>query len=479
MKILDRYVLKSFFTPFLAAFFVVLFVLVMQAVWLAFDDIAGKGIDVSFVLKFLAYLSLMLVPTALPIAILLSSIMSLGNLSENYEFAAIKSAGISLKRTILPLVIVAFVLSIFNYIFLNNVYPWASFKQKNLYYNIKKKKPALAFVPGQFNTEIPGYSIKFDEKYGAEKNFLKNVQISDLTDGKGKVKVITAQKGEITSEENSKYLTFTLYDGNYYEEHWANSYKKRQRMPASKGVFQKYIINIDVSDLDNNNNLDEENIKEHYSMLTIKQLRNISKERKEKYDDYIKYKADFLQNLIKSYRLRYYPTTPSIESLESNILQNFDYLNQRAVIDQSIDILSRATQKNDTEKQTFKDRRKWLNLFDFEASNRISFALACLVLFFIGAPLGSIIRKGGFGFPMVTAIIIFVAYYFLSQFSRKLAEESAVTSFVGSWISNLTLLPLGIYLTHKATKGKAFTGFSAFTEKITSLFKRKNKENES
>src|SRR5210317_597698 len=142
----------------------------MQALWLAFDEIAGKGIDIFFVLKFLGYLSLILTPTALPIGILLSSIMALGNLSENYEFAAIKSAGVSLRRVMKPLVIFTLFLSALNFVFLNNVYPWATLKQKNLYLNMKKKKPALALVPGAFNTDIPGFSIKFAEKYGEEEN---------------------------------------------------------------------------------------------------------------------------------------------------------------------------------------------------------------------------------------------------------------------------------------------------------------------
>lgn len=474
MKILDKYILKSFFSPFLAAFFIVLFILVMQAVWLAFDDIAGKGIDIVFILKFLIYLSLMVVPTALPIAILLSSIMVLGTLSENYEFAAIKSAGISLRRTILPLVIITLSLSALDFVFLNNVYPWASLKQKNLYYNIRKKEPALALVPGQFNTEIPGYTIKFDEKYGEEKKLLKNVQISDLTQGKGKVKVITAKKGEITSEEGSKYLTLILYDGNYYEDHISSSYKKRKRMPFSKGNFKKYNINIDISSLDNNDGLDDENIKEHYSMLTISQLKKTSNDRKKKYDAHIEFKTNFLGNLVESKNLHPYDSL-TYKNTEKNVLANFNHLNQRTVMEQSIDLLNRVISKNKNEKQNFKERRKWLNLFDYEAANRISFALACLVLFFIGAPLGSIIRKGGFGFPMVTAIIIFVTYYFISQFSKNLAEESAISALFASWISTLVLLPLGIILTQMATKGNTFAGISNITHKISTLIKNRKK----
>ncbi len=476
MKILDRYILKSFFTPFIATFLIVVFILVMQAVWLAFDDIAGKGIDLIFILKFLGYLALVVTPMAFPIAILLSSIMTLGNLSENYELASIKSAGISLRRTLLPLIIATIFLSGLDFIFLNNIYPWAALKQKNLYYNIRKKQPALALIPGQFNMDIPGYTIKFDEKYGEKENLLRNVQISDLSGGNGKVKVITAKKGEITTEEGSKYLTFNLYDGRYYEEHTAVNYKKRKRMPASKGTFQKYVVNMDVSALDNNKDLDNENVKEHYAMLSVRQLNKKSGERKVEYDKLIQHKASFLENLIKLKFLYPAKDTLSIKKMSNSLLENYDVVSQPMVLDQSIELVDRAIQRNKNEKKNFKDHRKWLNLYDFEMHHRIAFALACLVLFFIGAPLGSIIRKGGFGLPMVLAIIVFVTYYFINQFSKNLAEESAITAPLASWISTIILLPIGLYITRMATKGKMFAGFNGLKNKVVSLLKRKKNE---
>ena len=165
MKILDRYILKSFLVPFFATFLIVLFVLVMQALWQTFENIAGKGIGLAFIFKFLYYTALMIIPQALPIGVLLSSIMALGSLGENYEFAAAKSAGISLQRLLRPLAILAIFLSGINFFFLNNVYPYAVFKQLNLKQNIKKKQPAMALIPGSFNTEIPNYQIKFEEMF--------------------------------------------------------------------------------------------------------------------------------------------------------------------------------------------------------------------------------------------------------------------------------------------------------------------------
>ena len=184
MKILDKYLLKSFLVPFFATFLIILFVLVMQALWMAFDSIAGKGIGLFFIFKFLYYTALVVSSQALPIAVLLSSIMALGNLSENYEFAAIKSANISLMRMMRPLIILTLLISILNFLSLNYVFPYATLKQKNLTNNIKKKTPALALIPGSFNTEIPNYQIKFDEKYGENQNLLKKILIYDLSSKK-------------------------------------------------------------------------------------------------------------------------------------------------------------------------------------------------------------------------------------------------------------------------------------------------------
>jgi lipopolysaccharide export system permease protein len=473
LKVLDKYILKSFLQPFLATFFVVLFVLVMQALWLAFDQIAGKGIDIFFILKFLGYLGLILTPTALPIGILLSSIMALGNLSENYEMAAIKSAGVSLKRVIKPLIFLTLMLSALNFVFLNNIYPWATLKQKNLYLNMKKKKPALALVAGSFNTEIPGYSIKFDEKYGEEKNLLKNVQIADLTKGRGKIKVITAKKGIISTEPGSKYLTLTLENGKYYEDDIkrAATPKDRAKMPFSNASFDKYTINIDISSF-NDTSLNDEKVKQHHGMLSIKQLDSISKQQKKAYDIYIENRTNIFNKTIETKKLHKYPDSLINKKIISPVLDNFVVKNKSIVLDEAIRKVNRVIERNNVRKKGFKDKRKILNLYDYEFGYRISFSLACLVLFFIGAPLGSIIRKGGFGVPMLFAIIIFVTYFFITQLGKNLAEESAISAQIGSWLATFIMLPLGILLTRRATKGMGIFNIDAVFDKIKTLFKK-------
>lgn len=228
MKTLDKYLIKNFLVPFTASFLIALFVLVMQALWIVFDDIAGKGIGFDVILKFLWYMCLFVTPQALPISVLLSSIMTMGNLGENYELAAIKSSGISFYRFLRPLMITVSLITVANYFLINYTYPYASLKQKNLLLNIKKTQPTMALVAGSFNDEIPGWSIKFSKKYGPENNLLDDVIIIDTKGAKEDDIVITAKSGKITTEEGSKYMTLVLHDGYYFQDHTSKKKKKER-----------------------------------------------------------------------------------------------------------------------------------------------------------------------------------------------------------------------------------------------------------
>lgn len=443
----------------------------MQAVWVGFDQISGKGVSMSFILKFIGYLALTVVPMAIPIGILLSSIMALGDFAENYEFAAIKSAGISLKRFILPIALLTVLLSSVNFLFLNYVFPHAMLKQKNMFNNVKKKQPALALVPGTFNTEIPGYIIKFDEKYGEEKNFLKNVQISDLSARQGKIKVITAENAEITTEEGSKYMTFILNDGHYYEEHIEKKKQDKIKMPASKATFEKYTINIDVSSF-SNDGLEEEKVDNDRQMLSLSQINTRSDTVKLSYDTFLKNIALRKYVAFNAKSLHSYPDSIVNQNLKYPILDNFELKQKISVIENANQLIERQIKNTNSSTPRFKRERKYLNQYDHEFHNRLAFSFACLVLFFIGAPLGSIIRKGGFGLPMVMAIVIFVIYFFISSLGKNLAEESAITAIVGGWLSTAILLPFGILLTRRAAKDMGLFNIDTFFESIKNLLNR-------
>ncbi len=440
--------------------------------WLAFDSFAGKGIGVVIILKFLWYSALMAAPQALPIGVLLSSIMTLGSLSENYEFAAAKSAGISLPRMVRSLVFLALFLSSINFLFLNYVYPYAVLKQLNLRHNIRKKQPALALVPGSFNTEIPNYQIKFEEKYGEEKNLLKKVLIYDLSSRKGNNKIITAEKGKIISEEGSRYMTLELYDGYYFEQHDKKgaNYREQLKMPASHADFDEYTINIDVSSLDGTD-LDDLKYTKNFNMLSMKQLKDTIPTLKKNYDTYISNRAKNLFLTLDISDLHQYPDSLKNSELSQDILSNFDIDQQDEIMSTAASKLERTLNNQKSYKNNLKDRRKWLNLHDIEYYNRVAFSLSCLLLFFIGAPLGSIIRKGGMGLPMILAISVYVLYFFTNTFGRNMAEESTVTAIAGSWIAVALMLPLALILTIRATKDKGLFDINGFFNSIITFFK--------
>jgi len=219
MKKLNSYIIKSFASPFIATFFLVLFFLIMQFFWLYVDDLIGKGLSLWVIVKLLYYISLTLVPMALPLAILLSSIMTFGNLSENYELAAMKSAGVSLYRIMRPLIVMMMLMAILTFYYSNYAIPYANFKSKNLLYNITKQKPTLNLKEGIFNTSIPGFSIRIKEKSGKDEQFLKDVIIYDHNAGRGNSKSITAKRGEMDLVGAGKYLSLTLLMATFLKKH--------------------------------------------------------------------------------------------------------------------------------------------------------------------------------------------------------------------------------------------------------------------
>ncbi|MCB0475452.1 MAG: LptF/LptG family permease [Flavobacteriaceae bacterium] len=471
MKILNRYILKSFLVPFLATFLIILFVLVMQTLWLQFDKIAGKGIDLTYIMKFLGYLAQMQIPLALPIAILLSSIMALGTLAENYEFAAVKSAGISLRTFIRPLVILMLLLSGLNFLFLNYAFPRAAFKFKNMLLEMQKTQPALALIPGTFNTDIPGYSIKFAEKYGENDDQLKDVLIYyDLDRNRGNNKVISADRGQITTDEGSKYMTLKLFDGyNYQALDPANrSYKESLKMPFAKSHFDEYTINIDISELQNVN-LNE--YKQDREMLSLKQLSYYTDSLKPPYDEYIKTKA---HNFLLRAGITKIAEVDSVElkGLSTDILSNYDSITKGNIIVNATSMSTTALDDIKGYTNILKNKQKLINVYNTEYHRRLAYSLACLVLFFIGAPLGSIIRKGGFGFPMILAIVIFVIYYFISTFGKNMAQSSSITAVLGGWLSTLILLPFGLFLMRRATQDKGIFNVDLFLQPITNFFRK-------
>lgn len=368
-------------------------------------------------------------------------------------------------------------LSGLNFLFLNYAFPRAAFKFKNMLLDMQKTQPALALVPGTFNTEIPGYSIKFAEKYGKDDNLLRDVHIYyDLNKVSANSKVIKAKNGKISTEEGSKYMTLVLNDGYHYEEMptTRKTYVEQQRMPATKAHFDEYIVNIDISTLSNINTRD---YKEDREMLSLKQLSYYTDSLKLPYDEYIASKANNF--LIRTGIKTMAKDSTNFSNLNKDILENYDSIKRIAIVKNAINLAKRATDDIKGFKTVLKGKQKFLNVYNTEFHRRLAFSFACLVLFFIGAPLGSIIRKGGFGFPMILAITIFVIYFFISTLGKNMAHSSTITPVLGGWLSSIILLPFGFLLMKRATKDKGIFNVDLFLLPLTNFFKKLFKIKES
>jgi len=395
---------------------------------------------------------------ALPLAILLSSIMTFGSLSENYELAAMKSAGVSLYKIMRPLIALMMIMAVLTFYFSNYAVPYANFKSKNLLYNITKQKPSLNLKEGIFNTSIPGYSIRIKEKSGEDDQFISDVIIYDHNSGKGNNKSITAKKGEMDLAGGGKYLKLTLFDGYMFEE--ASDLKKKKdkkRQPFTKTQFSKDIVYIDLSSF-NMDNINDENFSNNYAMMNIDQLdiaidslQNKYNDTRDSYNKKVNSKLRYTVLELDSTNIKYaeisatklneVDSTDAISSIDSGISENLilslfnDNTRKRNdVINAGI---VQARKMNDylgEVKKTQNYRRENIAKHIMEIHRKYAFSYVCIVMFFIGAPLGAIIRKGGLGMPVVVAIIIFIFYHVMSLTFEKLGKAGELSPLLSRWL---------------------------------------------
>lgn len=446
IKKLDKLILKSFIGPFIATFFIAFFVLMMQSLWKYIDDLVGKDLDLLTIGKFLWYASASLLILAIPIAILISSIMTFGNLGETFELVAIKSSGISLLRFMQPLIFVCVLLSFVSFFFANNVIPYANLKFKTLYYDIAYKKPALDLKEGTFYTQIPGYAIKVGKKDKDQKtihNVVIYEQQSQLQDNG-----IIAESGIMQLSSNKKYLEFILQNGYRYQERGNLSDTATEFIRLG---FKEYKKLFDLSALQMNTTADS-TFKNDSRMLSIRQLnRNI--------DSLKKSEKEFTTKLEKevSGQLKYLQQADSMASNIPPVKSKAKSIDDIIPDSARMQVYEGAVNMANSLKNSFaftgndlESRRMEKRYSEIEWHRKFSFSLACLVLFFVGAPLGSIIRKGGLGMPLVVAIIFFVIFHLLNIFGEKFAKENITSVFTGMWLSVFVLAPAGIFLTYKA-----------------------------
>jgi lipopolysaccharide export system permease protein len=474
MKILDRYILTTYLKTFLSVLIILMLIFVLQTVWLYISELAGKDLDMATVGKFLLYFMPKLMPLVLPLTILLASIMVFGNFAENYEFAAMKSTGISLQRAMRGLSIFIVGLAITTFFFTNNVIPWAEYNSYNLRKNIAQLKPAMAIAEGQFN-EIGSINIKIDKKSGDRGQYLEKVVMHLKSENRiGNFKVIIAEKGELISSENSNILQLVLQDGHFYEEIFSKDPKENLKKPHAKSYFETYTLNVDLEEL-NNVDLEDKSFSDRYNMLNVSGLSyTIDSLRKDKIKDLkgfsdVLYTRSNMTNLVTNIE----PEKDSIYNGE--ILELFDTRMKGQLLNLALNTVSSTKQIIETKKQSFQIKNKWLNRHIIALHEKYALGFACIILFFVGAPLGALIRKGGIGLPMVIAILLFLTYHFIGIFAKNSSQDGTLNPIFATWLSTLIMLPLGISLTMRATKDRGLFEFGNYLDPLKKFLKLKPK----
>jgi lipopolysaccharide export system permease protein len=450
---------------------ILFFVFVLQTVWLFIAELAGKDLDILMVLKFLILAMPRIVPLVLPLSILLAAIMSFGNLSEHYEFAAMKSSGISLQRAMRSLTVAIAILSFVAFLFANNVIPYAEFKFVNFRKNIAQAKPALAIAEGQFS-DVGLYTIKVNKKSGENGNHLTGITIHEKSqNGDGSKTVIKAKDGELISSDKSSILQLVLNDGNYYQDIVPKKYEDRAKLPFAKSSFKKYRINIDLSQLNKVDDKDQ-SVSTTNNMLNVSDLKytldSLSKNRDTEIVSFSENSASKLGSLIDNKAPKPTKKKPFVKDLLSL------YTNK-----QKVEILNAANSNTqstlytiDATKTELDNKKKNINGHILSLNDKFVIVYACFLMFFIGAPLGAIIRKGGLGLPIVFAVLIFISFHFINTFGKRISQEDGLSPFLGSWMSSIILTPLAILLTYRATNDIGLINLDVLFAPIQKVFQK-------
>lgn len=493
MKKLDILIIRSYIKPLLMTFFISIFILLMQFLWKYMEDMVGKGLDWSVIAELLVYSTAGLVPLALPLSILMSSLMTFGNLGQNYELLALKAAGISLKRAMLPLVFVTGLISMGAFFFANRVMPYTQLKSLSLLYDVTHKRPEINIKTGIFNNDMDGYTLKVNSK-NRETGILHGLMLYDHKRNRGNKGVTVADSAQMVVTTDGKNMLLVLYSGNSYQETNSRNNKK-SFYPLQRDTFQEKHVVIPMA-----NELirtDEDLFSKNYQMLNVSQLDvaldslNLMSAKKTK---------EFTRSLLtRSYFttkrkdsiyierfLRhedYYKKLP-LDSLHA--LLNLDSIllaksnrEKEMIYDNAIEKASALQTEINYKQEYAMGHTKYVRRHEIEWHKKYVLAFASFIFFFIGAPLGAIIRKGGMGMPVVISTLFFVAYYIVSLTGEKMVRESVLLAYQGMWLATSILLPLGIYFTYKATYDSALMDSETYTkifERILKVFKLKKKK---
>ncbi|MGB0788367.1 MAG: LptF/LptG family permease [Marinirhabdus sp.] len=476
MKILDRYILIGFLKTFLSVFVILMFIFVLQTIWLYISELAGKDIDFWVVLKFLWFVSPKLIPLVLPLTVLVTALMVFGNLSEKYEFAAMKSTGISLQRAMRSLTVFILLLAVTAFFFANNVIPYSEYKWQNLRRNLAQVSPSMIISEGQFNSIGDNFNIKVAEKFGDNGQYLRDVIIHQKKPNKpnGNFSVSKAEEGELKSEKGSNTLSLILKNGNHYEEIQTSNFKKQQKKPFVKTKFEEYTINIDLTEL-NDTDIEKENDLSSHNMYKIDELFVEIDSLSKSYNNDV---AQFVDRMFARTGVPKFKNEKTGDTLRGKqigtVLDIYAPRKRKELVELALNNVRGTLQSVNVKKEDLRVKIKRLNKHEIALHEK--YVLAVIILFFVGAPLGAIIRKGGMGLPMVIAILLFLTYHFIGIFAKNSAEDGTLHPFIASWLSTFIMLPLGIWLTYRATTDQGIIDVDALTRGIRGLFRKKKKK---
>lgn len=481
---LYKYIIRQYIGTFIFTFVIAIFILLMQFLWQWIEDFIGKGLEISVMAKLLFYTSVTFVPMALPLAILLSSLMCFGNMGEYYELVAMKASGVSVWKVMRPLLYFSIVMSVMAFFFSNNVLPYANLKMSSMLYDVSRKKMTLEIPEGVFYRGIDKYVIRVGKK-GDDGKSLYEVMIYDHTADKGNVMVTVADSGFMAMTPSQREMIFTLYDGYNYSE-VVDDKEYRNRRPFQKMSFKRQIITFDMSQFDLGHT-DEDAFKSHQNMMNIKQL-NYSIDSLS--NMYVKDKGRFKENSFKRYqnmnsgldaftgfddrsqrRMGDAVADDTIGTFRWPLVSNFDDKVRKTVIDMAVSTTNNLRDNVVMNRKDFERRDLNIRKHQQVLHTKFTLSVACLLFFFIGAPLGAIIRKGGLGMPVVVSVVFFVIYYVISITSERVAVSGDMPVFLGAWLSSIVLFPIGFFLTFKATTDSALLDMESWKK----IF-RKNKK---
>lgn len=453
-----------------------MFILLMLFLFKYIDDLIGKGFEWYVILELLLYASATNVAMALPLAVLLSSIMTFGSLGENYELVAIKSAGVSLQRAMMPLVIVVTFLSAATFVFSDYMLPVANLKMGSLLYDVRNQKAAFLINEGVFNSSIPGYSIRVKKK-DSDGQTLHDLIIYDHNNTNGTVNVLVAKEGRMYKSEDDQFLILKLKNGKRYEESQSEKGIYNPRQTFIRQEFKETEQKFDLSGF-KMQRTDENLFKSNYAMLNLKQLAY--------YRDSTEIQADSnASSVLSSIRTHYKQNfiapgyqiinPKKLKNYKSNILEIIPADKRALAIRTAQDEVRSIRDVLKNKEDVNEDFEKRIRRFWVEYHRKFTLSVSCLILFFVGAPLGAIIRKGGLGLPVVMSILFFLTYHIISTIGEKYAKEGSLSPVVGMWIAILVLAPVGMFLTYKATADSALFDLDYYKQWFKKLLPQKSR----